>query len=145
MVAHERGLYKLMLECGPTRYMSDFNRGIFYSTYKHDVNFSVMPMPSYDGKHVGNAILHARVSDFDTPVLTSILLPDPLGDKFDLKSTSRIVMQQMIRIPQLIVLVRTFRQDPNDIAIEVEAVQLAELLYTPSLDLWVSRIMTDGV
>lgn len=80
------------------------------------------------------AVVNGTDSAFDSPAW--LYFPPPvLSTECPVYSTAyKVIMQQIVRIPRLIRLVRELRQDPNNVQKGVDAIALAEKLYLTRID-----------
>lgn len=80
------------------------------------------------------AILDGTDSAFDSPDWLYFPPPEYSTECTAFLVAYRVIMQQMIRIPRLVRLVRQLKQDPCNIDLGVDAVALAEKLFLSNID-----------
>ncbi|KAF2816019.1 uncharacterized protein BDZ99DRAFT_493930 [Mytilinidion resinicola] len=127
-VSHTQGLAKLLVARGPRLADDEIERSIFYSSYPLEI---------------AEAILSDSVSDFDNEDWLFFPPPETISEYPAFDTACQAVMQQYVRVPRLMKLVRTYLQDPNNLILRNEAVDLARKLYLSNLDSLVSTALVD--
>ncbi|KAF2488358.1 hypothetical protein BU16DRAFT_532370 [Lophium mytilinum] len=127
-VSHSQGLAKMLVSRGPRVVDDEIERSIFYSSYFLEV---------------AEAILSDSVSDFDNEDWLFFPPPETTSECPAFDTACQAIMQQFVRIPRLMKLVRAYLQDPCNLTLGTEAVDLARKLYLSNLDTLVSKALLD--
>lgn len=91
-------------------------------------------------------ILAGKDSVFDKPSWLTMAAPKLLNPEYpDAESVEEYLSRFLVRVPRLIRLIRTARQDPSDEIANFNAVSLATDLYLNTLEDWIQRITDLGV
>ena len=144
-VTHARGLFKLMLARGANECDDELGRGVYYSSYWQEVTSPLFLSSTAKYSQVSEAILGDKVSDFDSPEWFDFPPPELTSDRHNINSAPTVVMQNLVRIPRLMKLVRSLRRDPSNMEIAAEANHLAEAVYANDLEFWVSQTVASNI